>query len=117
MPASKTLLVAGLLLAVLGTGGRRDGGGDGGESRSGPRTIAGTISGFAWAESRLTVDTPDGPVSLRVDRNTAVFLEDRLGSVRDLTVGTSVRASFAGDHRAVWLEVRSPGRVPGGPER
>jgi hypothetical protein len=28
-----------------------------------------------------------------------------------------VRASFAGDHRAVWLEVRSPGRVPGGPER
>jgi hypothetical protein len=75
-------------------------------------------------------------VTLEVDRNTTVFLENRLGSVHDLVVGTPVRASFGGDRRAVWVEVRSratasgvgregppqpgpsgPGPVPGGSER
>jgi hypothetical protein len=108
MLPSRTHLFAGvgLLLAALGADGGRDET-DGGSSRGDARTVSGTISAVAWAEARVTIDAPGGLVTLKIDRNTAVFLENRLGSTRDLVVGAPVRASFGGDERAVWVEVRS----------
>jgi len=101
-----------LLLAALGADSGRDGDGDGGKARTDVRTVSGTISALAWSEAKLTVDAPDGHVTLKIDRNTAVFLENRLGSTGDLVVGAPVRASFGGDKRAVWVEVRSRSAAP-----
>jgi hypothetical protein len=71
------------------------------------RTVSGEISALQWQERRFTVDGADGPVTLRVDRNTLVFLDERIGSVRDLAVGTLVRANIGGnDNLASWIEVR-----------
>jgi hypothetical protein len=121
MLPSSTRLFAGLsiLLAALAAAGGADGSDADGGSRSDARTISGTISAIIWPEARLTVEATSGPVTLTFDRNTAVFLENRLGSAADLAVGTPVRASFGGDKRAVWLEVRaataSTARLDGGP--
>ena len=108
MPPLRTrlLLGSGLALATLAVA-LADGGSDGGTPRIDARTISGTISTVTWSDATITVDASDGPVTLRIDRNTAVFLDNRLGSARDLTVGTPVRASFGADKRAVWVEVRS----------
>ncbi|OFX24019.1 MAG: hypothetical protein A2V77_08605 [Anaeromyxobacter sp. RBG_16_69_14] len=89
---------------------------DAGEHRVAVRTVSGKISAVAWSKHMLTIAVANGPVTLEVDRNTAVFLDDRLGSLGDLVVGMPVRASFGGDQRAVWVEVRSRGTgAPGGP--
>lgn len=81
---------------------------DTGEHRVAVRTVSGRISAVAWSKHRFTIAVANGPVTLAVDRNTAVFLDDRLGSLGDLVVGMPVRASFGGDERAVWVEVLSP---------
>ena len=88
----------------------------GGKQRVDVRTVSGKVSAVSWPEHKLTIDVADGPVTLEVDRNTAVFLDDRLGSLSDLVVGVPARASFASDARAAWVEVRSRGAgSPGGP--
>ncbi len=82
---------------------------DGGDHRVDVRTVSGKVTSVAWLEHKLTIEAADGSVTLEVDRNTSVFLDDRLGSLRDLEVGSPVRASFGSDERAVWVEVRSSG--------
>ncbi len=90
--------------------------GDAGEHRVAAHTVTGKISAIAWSRHKFTIDVANGLVTLEVDRNTAVFLDDRLGSLGDLVVGTPVRASFGSDQRAVWVEARSHGAgAPGGP--
>src|SRR5690349_9924199 len=51
------------------------------------RTVSGEVSALGWPDPRLTLDTPTGPLTVGLDRNTLVFLESRLGTVRDLVVG------------------------------
>ena len=116
MPPSRTrvLVSLGLVLATVaatlaadgGQHGDGDGDADAGRPRTDARTVSGTISAVAWSEAKVTVDAADGPVTLHIDRNTAVFLENRLGSTHDLVLGTPVRATFVQDNRAVWVEVR-----------
>lgn len=113
-PTTRLLAAAGLVLATLGAALATEG--DAGESRAdAQRTVSGTISAVVGPEAKLAIDAADGPVTLRIDRNTAVFLEDRLGSARDLVVGANVRASYGGDGRAAWVEVRP--RAAGGAGR
>jgi hypothetical protein len=71
------------------------------------RIIAGTLTKLARAEGRLTVESGDDVVTLSFDRNTSVFLEQRLGSLGDLAVGEPVRASYGEDARAYWVEIRA----------
>jgi hypothetical protein len=82
-----------------------------GEPDAGPRTevvtIAGTLSEIAFSERRLTIDTPEGESTLTFDRNTAVYLARRMGTLRDLAPGQPVRVAHGPDHRAYWVEVRS----------
>jgi hypothetical protein len=73
------------------------------------RTVAGKISAVHWEDAHFTVDGGDGPVAIRVDRNTMVLLAARQGSVRDLSVGLPVRASLRADgNLAAWVEVEPP---------
>jgi hypothetical protein len=103
-------------LALVNAGVARGNEVDAGEHRVAVHTVSGRISAVAWSEHKLTIDVANGPVTVEVDRNTAVFLDDRLGSLGDLVVGMPVRVSFGDDERAVWVEVRSHGAgAPGGP--
>jgi hypothetical protein len=82
---------------------------DGGTpQRSDVRTLDGTITAVARLERAVTIETDGGTVKLIVDRNTSVFLPSRLATIRELTVGTQVRASYGPDRRAFWIEVRPP---------
>jgi hypothetical protein len=85
---------------------------DGGSRSADVQTVAGTIAAVAWSDGRFTVTAADGPVTLRVDRNTTVYLESRLGTIRDLVVGLPVRASYGPGQRAAWVEVRAKGVMP-----
>jgi hypothetical protein len=76
------------------------------------RTVSGKITTLAWAQHRFTVEASDGPVTLSVDRNTTVYLDTKLGSIRDLIVGTPVRTSYGKDLIATWVEVRTRGGIP-----
>ncbi len=76
------------------------------------RTISGKIATLAWDQHRFTVEASDGPVTLSVDRNTTVYLDTRLGSIRDLTVGTPVRTAYGKDLVATWVEVRARAGLP-----
>jgi hypothetical protein len=79
---------------------------DGG-ARGDVRTIVGKVSAVSTKDRKVTVDTGDGPVALEVDRNTVVYLDNRLGSLRDVVVGVPVRASHGPRQQAFWIEVRS----------
>ena len=85
---------------------------DGGSVAADIRTVAGKVGAIKWKDLELTIDASDGPVTLHFDRNTSVFLDTRLGSMRDVSVGLPVRASYGPDKRAFWVEVRSRGVVP-----
>jgi hypothetical protein len=77
------------------------------------RTIAGKIAVLRWNDGRFTLEAADGPVSIRVDRNTMVLLEARTGTLRDLTVGLPVRTSVRGpDNLAAFVEIRQRGIAP-----
>ena len=68
-------------------------------------TVSGTITQVAPAERAITVGAREGPVTLTYDRTTSVYGDGRLGSIRDLVVGTAVRAQFGPEQRAYWIEV------------
>src|SRR5919206_1512474 len=108
LPARLALLAAAgaAAIAVTSTPGTRaaDEDADGGSARSDLHTIAGTVSAVAWDKGQLTIQGADGAVTLGVDRNTTVYLESRLGSMRDVTVGMPVRASYGPKQRAFWIE-------------
>ncbi len=117
---SPALRVSAALLAAFASLARAeapDGGTDGGRARSDLRTISGTVAAVDAAARTLTVQGPDGLAALELDRNTVVFLDSHLGTVRDLWVGAPVRASYGGDRRAFWVELRARsdgGSAPGG---
>jgi len=111
-PKSWLAVAAAASLAFAFTAPAADEGGDGGTRHGDVHTVSGKISAVAWGDRTLTIDAADGPVTLGVDRNTSVFLENRMGSLRDLSVGTPVRASFGGDRRAFWIELRPRGVIP-----
>jgi hypothetical protein len=84
------------------------------------RTVAGEIGSVEWSEHRFTLEAADGPLAVHVDRNTLVFLESQLGTVRDLYTGLPVRVGLEGaQNLATWVEVRPPGTTatPGKPEQ
>jgi hypothetical protein len=103
------LALAAALVALAGAGGRADDEPDGGAPSADIRTVSGKVSALEWKDGKITVQASDGPVSVVVDRNTTVYLENRLGSLRDVAVGLPVRVSFGPEHRAFWLEVRPRG--------
>lgn len=74
-------------------------------------TVTGTLAEVVYAERRLTVATEDGAVPLTYDRNTAVYLPSRLGTLRDLAPGQRIRAQRGADGRATWVEVRPSGEA------
>ena len=79
-------------------------------SRPDVRTVAGEIGSVEWNEHRFTLEAADGPIAVHVDRNTLVFLESRLGTVRDIYTGLPVRVGLEGaQNLATWVEVRPPG--------
>lgn len=78
----------------------------------GPRTIAGKLTEVAPSGKQIVVEAADGAVRLTLDRNTMVFLEARLGTVRDLAPGTPVRASVGVAGTAFWIELRPKGVMP-----
>jgi hypothetical protein len=86
---------------------------DGGQFRSEVHTVAGRIFSFSFADRALAIDTPDGPLRLTVDRNTAIYREDRSGSPRDLEPGASVKAAYGESGLAYWVEVRRETSAPG----
>ncbi|HUK66122.1 MAG TPA: hypothetical protein VLV17_04790 [Anaeromyxobacteraceae bacterium] len=93
---------------------------DGGQFRSEVRTAQGRIASFSFEDRSLTIDTADGPLVLSVDRDTAIFREDRYGSPRDLKPGARVRAAYGDGHLAYWVEVgegneSTDGGAGGGP--
>src|SRR5512138_2622482 len=75
------------------------------------RTVSGKVTALGWPEPRFTLDTGEAPLTVGIDRNTLVFLESRLGTVRDLVVGLPVRAGLSGANLAAWVEVRPSGEA------
>jgi hypothetical protein len=70
------------------------------------RTLTGTIRSVE-AGPKIVVEGPDAaPVTVLIDRNTAIYMHRDLGTVRDLRVGEPVRVSVSDpDNRALWLEL------------
>jgi hypothetical protein len=71
------------------------------------RTIVGTVRAFEASPPRVTIDLEEGkgePLTVAVDRNTAVYLASGLGTVRDLRAGEPVRGSVSGG-RVLWIEL------------
>ena len=86
---------------------------DAAEPAADVRTIAGKITALDWKDARFTIAAADGPLTVRVDRNTMVLLETRAGSVRDLAVGMPVRVNVGGPaNLAYWVEARPRGLAP-----
>jgi len=75
-------------------------------------TVSGKVGQVAWERHEFTLDAADGPVTVSVDRNTTIYLDTKLGSTRDVTVGTPVRTAYSKDKVAIWIEVRSRGVIP-----
>jgi hypothetical protein len=70
------------------------------------RTIQGSIAALEVEPRRVVVDGKDGPITVAVDRNTAIYLQRGLGTLRDLRVGEPVLVSISGaDNQAHWLEL------------
>jgi len=78
------------------------------------RSLAGKLAEVRLAEGRATLRVNDGSVQLRLDRNTAVFLPGRQGTLCDLSAGEPVRASVASNGLVYWIELRPRGVVPTG---
>jgi hypothetical protein len=75
--------------------------------------VAGKITALDVAARELTLAASDGPLRVAFDRNTMVFLESRLGSLRDLAVGAPARVNVSGDENlAAWIELRPRGIAP-----
>jgi hypothetical protein len=90
------------LLCVLAAGEEAP---DGGPRAPAVHTITGTIAAVRQPDRTVIVETPKGPVTLTVDRNTTVFLAGRVGTVGDLAVGSPVRAWYGPRELAYWIEL------------
>lgn len=72
--------------------------------------VSGTVREIDRKVNRLAVETPKGPVSLALDRNTMVYTAAGLGTVLDLAVGQQIRAGRNADFLAYWVQVRGPSK-------
>ena len=68
--------------------------------------VSGTLERVDRQTHRITVSTPEGPVTLSIDRNTMVYTAAGLGSVADLMPGSQLRAGRNADALAYWVQVR-----------
>ncbi|WP_041448290.1 hypothetical protein [Anaeromyxobacter sp. Fw109-5] len=68
--------------------------------------VSGTLARVDRQTHRITVSTPEGPVTLSIDRNTMVYTAAGLGSVADLMPGSQLRAGRNADALAYWVQVR-----------
>jgi hypothetical protein len=80
--------------------------------------VSGTLERVDRQTHRITVSTPEGPVTLSIDRNTMVYTSAGLGSVADLMPGSQLRAGRNADALAYWVQVRrsaknEPASTPG----
>jgi len=129
MPRSARARAAVLLALSLGAGTApaqeaRDGGPaastDGGAAEGpdgGPtphRAFPGKVTGVDWAAQRLTVEWAGRSVAMTFDRNTQVYLPERLGTLRDLAPGVEVRAAQGPTGLAIWVEVLRRAAAPDG---
>jgi hypothetical protein len=77
------------------------------------RTVAGKIAAIEPSRRALTLAAADGPLRVELDRNTMVFLESRLGSLRDLAVGVPARVNVSGpSNLASFVELKPRGVAP-----
>jgi hypothetical protein len=76
------------------------------------RTVTGRVAEVSLAPGRLSIDGAEGPIALVLDRNTVVYLEARLGTIRDLAPGQPIRAAAGSQGQAYWVEVLRPEAVP-----
>lgn len=126
MPRSKRARAAVILAVALGAGQARaapDAGpeapADGGAAEGpdgGPvpyRAFVGKVTGVDFTAQRLTVEWSGRPVAMTFDRNTQVYLPDRIGTLRDLAAGVEVRAEQGPAGLAIWVEVLRPAAAPG----
>lgn len=78
------------------------------------RTVTARLVEVVLAERRAVLEASDGRIGVSLDRNTMVFLDNRQGTVRDLTAGTPVRAGIGPGGEAHWIELRPRGAVATG---
>jgi hypothetical protein len=70
------------------------------------------MAAVALPDRKVTLEAPEGPLVLALDRNTLVFLAARLGTVQDLAAGQAVRAGVGPKGEAFWIEVLPQGAIP-----
>jgi hypothetical protein len=78
------------------------------------RAFAGTVLLVDWPAQKLTVETAGRPVAMTFDRNTQVYLPERLGTLRDLAPGVQVRVAESPAGLAFWIEVVRGAAAPDG---
>jgi 2-oxoglutarate dehydrogenase E2 component (dihydrolipoamide succinyltransferase) len=82
-----------------------------------PRTVTGTLSAVSLPDRSLTLAAAEGPLQLSLDRNTLIFLETRMGTVRDLSAGLTARALVGARGEAYWIEILPMGAAsPSAPQ-
>ncbi|HEU4384435.1 MAG TPA: hypothetical protein VFR85_13190 [Anaeromyxobacteraceae bacterium] len=67
---------------------------------------SGRVAEVDWGDRRLTILGPTGRFQVGFDRNTVVYLPERLGTLRDVAPGAEVRTVANPDGVAAWIEVR-----------
>ena len=72
--------------------------------------VSGTVRELDRKAYQLEVDTPAGPVTLSLDRNTMVYTAAGLATVLDVKPGAQIRAGRNADFLAYWVQVRSPAK-------
>ncbi len=81
--------------------------GDAGPAGMAYQMIMGRVAKVDRSKARLTIEDQGRSVELSYDRDTSVFLERRLGTIRDVVPGAQVRVSADGGGLAYWIEVRT----------
>ena len=79
------------------------------------RTLAGRIGEVRLADGTASLQLKEGLTWLQLDRNTAVFLPGKQGTLLDLAAGEPVRASVSPSGLAYWIELHPKVVVPTGP--
>jgi hypothetical protein len=114
MPGPPGAYAVALALVLPSLAAAQDGAPDGGPAVPAVgalKEVRGRVSGYDPAQLTVTLDTGSGPLPLRVDRNTTVFVKKGVGTLRDVRQGLEARAAYeAGETppRAQWLEIEKP---------
>lgn len=81
--------------------------------------VSGVVTDVDRGTHRVSIGTTAGPVQFFLDRNTMVYTEAGLGTVRDVKPGVQIRVGRNADSLAYWVQVRppTPAATPSEPER